>query len=139
MYLNAADQRFHFVSWAAAESSFDDGLTCCGHHNNHGGVNNCARRQNGQNNKPEPQEDVDFLVENVQSEDAKRIVLLYTPRRSVFVKNTLGDAWKDLNHGIASILLVHVGETQHVRAIGQKCSAQEFVDEENVGNNIGQI
>lgn len=138
-YLNAADQCFHFIGRAAAESPFDDGLTCCRHHDHHGRVNYGARWQNGQNNEPEPQKDVDLLIEDVQGEHTERIVLLYAAWRSVFVENTFGDAWKEFDHRIASILLIHVGEAPHIRAVCHECSAQEFIDEDNVCDDIGQV
>lgn len=66
-------------------------------------------------------------------------MLLYAARRSVFVENAFGDAWEYLDHGIASVLLVHVRETQHIGAVGHERSAQEFVHKENVRNDIDQI
>lgn len=55
------------------------------------------------------------------------------------MENAFGDARKDFYHGIASILLIHVGETQHIRAVGHECTAQEFINKENVRNHIDQI
>ena len=42
-----------------------------------------------QNDKPEPEENVNLLVENVHSQDAKGVKALDCTRPSVFVKDTL--------------------------------------------------
>ena len=41
-------------------------------------------------NKPEPEEDVDFLVDNVQRQHAQRVELLHCSRGTKLVELTLG-------------------------------------------------
>lgn len=66
-------------------------------------------------------------------------MLLDAARRSVLVEDAFGDAWKHFDHGIGTILLVHVRETEHICAVGQECAAQKFVHENDVGNDIDKV
>ena len=50
-------------------------------------------RHDCQTDEPEPEEDVDLLVEDVQGEDAETVVGLHCTGRSVFVEGAFGHLW----------------------------------------------
>ena len=55
---------------------------------------------------PEPNKDVDFLVENVEWQNAKRVVFLDVARGSEFVKSAFCHPGKHKHHRVYSILLI---------------------------------
>ena len=54
--------------------------------------------------KPEPKEDIDFLIEDVDWQDTLGIMALYAPTWSIFMKSALSDPWEDPGHGVCSVL-----------------------------------
>ena len=72
---------------------------------NHGPVNADQSGQTHEEDQPEPEEDVDFFIDNVKRQDAHRIVLLYLSGCSKFVEGALCHAWEDVDHGINAVLL----------------------------------
>lgn len=70
--------------------------------------------------KPEPDENVDLLVDNVQRENAQRVVLLDVAWRPEFVEGALGHSGEDVNHRIDSILLILIGKWHNFNAISEK-------------------
>jgi hypothetical protein len=53
-------------------------------------VNNDNRGEAGEAEHPEPEEDVDLLVEDVEGEDAEGVMLLQLTRRPKFMESALG-------------------------------------------------
>ena len=90
--------------------------------------------QHGEHYKPKPKEDVDLLVENIQSQNAKCVQLLNRTGSTKFVEGTLGDAWKYFNHRIASLFLIHIAEFYHFGTVLEKSSAEKRIDEEYITN-----
>lgn len=74
-----------------------------------GSVDHQADQQYRQDGVPEPDENVRFLVHDVQRQDAQGVVLLYGSRCTILVENAFGDAWKNVDHRINAFLLRHVG------------------------------
>ena len=60
--------------------------------------------------QPEPDEDVDLLVDNVERQDAQGVVLLNVARRAKLVEGALCHAREDVNHGVNPVLLITVCE-----------------------------
>merc|ERR1719461_952440 len=65
----------------------------------------------GKEDEPEPEEDVDLLVDDVEREDTETVFCLHRSRRTEFIECTLCDLeilfspfWKDGSHGIISVL-----------------------------------
>lgn len=138
-YTNVTDQRLNLLRCTIPESSLNDRLPRGRHHHNYGRIQHSRAGSNGQQNQPEPQENVDLLVQNVQRQHAQRIVLLDAARRSVLVEYALGDARKNLHHRIGSILLVHVREAQHIGAVRHEGTAQETIDQHDVDEYIDEV
>ena len=47
--------------------------------------------ENGQSHQPEPKEDVDFLVEDVEREDTEAVMGLDSSRDTILVEDALGN------------------------------------------------
>ena len=56
-----------------------------------------------QETEPKPQEDVDFLIDDIDRQNALCIVILYGSGRTIFLEGAFGHTWKDTGHGINSI------------------------------------
>ena len=54
--------------------------------------------EDGEDAEPEPEEDVDLLVDDVDGEDALDVVALDGAAGPVLVEGALGHPWKDLGH-----------------------------------------
>jgi len=96
-------------------------------------------RQDRQNDEPEPEEDVHFLVDDVQRQNAQGVVLLDCAWRSVLHKRTLGHPREHLDHGIVAVLLVHIGEVNDARAELEEGAVEEPIDKENVTHSVDKV
>lgn len=103
-----------------------------GRENNHNPVYQRKKCQNGQNNEPEPQEDVDFLVDHVQGENTHGVVLLQVSGNTVLVERALGHPRKDLDHGVDPVFLVTVNKCYHVEAEHEEGTIEETVHQEHL-------
>jgi len=72
----------------------------------------------GHENEPEPHEDVDLLVEDVQGEDAHCVVLLNFTGRAKLVERALGHAREDVDHRIDPVLLIPLCKADDLYAEG---------------------
>jgi hypothetical protein len=70
-----------------------------------------------------------FLINMCQSGVACFLltVLLNRSGSSILVECTFGYAWKNLNHRIRAVLLIHVRVLDDVRSISEETAAQKFV------------
>lgn len=59
-------------------------------------------------------------------------MLLNRTGSSIFVERALGDSREDFNHRVGAVLLIHVGILNHVEAVREEASAEEFIDHDNV-------
>lgn len=66
-------------------------------------------------------------------------MLLNRPGRSVFVERALGHTWKNGNHRIRSIILIHVRHSQHIRTVRHERSAQETIDHHDIDDHIQKV
>jgi hypothetical protein len=48
------------------------------------------------------------------------------------MEGTFGYARENFNHRIRTVLLVHVGKADDIRAVSEKTSAKEFVNHDDV-------
>lgn len=77
-------------------------------------VDNDQKAKNAEENEPEPKKDVDLLIDNVERQETKSVVLLHLARSSELVERTFGHAWKHVNQGVKTILLVLLGKGDHL-------------------------
>ena len=75
-----------------------------GDQEHHHPVEDGQGREQGQGHEPEPEEDVDLLVDDVQRQDAETIVFGDGARGSVLVEGALGHLGEDHVHGVRPIL-----------------------------------
>lgn len=131
-HLSLPDERVNRSRGAELEAFLDDGLAAVGHQHYGYAVQHSGAGHNRQDDEPEPEEDVDLLVEDVERQYAERVQLLYRSGGTVFVEGALGHAREHLDHRVGTLLLIHVAEREHLRAVCEESSAQEEVDEEYV-------
>jgi len=73
---------------------------------NEDSVNHNQEGQNAKKKKPEPNEDVDFLINYIYWQYTHGIMLLNFPTGTKLVKCTFGHPGENINHWINSIFLV---------------------------------
>lgn len=78
---------------------------------------------------PEPKEDVDFLIENIERQDAQSVVSFDCSWSSVLVESTFRYFWEDRVHRVNSSAKVLLRKRQNSRAVCRKFVAKESVDE----------
>lgn len=93
--------------------------------------------KNGEYQEPEPEEDVDLLVDHVQGQDTDGIMSLYFATHSIFVECALGHPREDVGERVYAILIVgRVQEHDDVQAKTQELAFEEQVHEEYLPNNV---
>ena len=89
-------------------------------------------RQEAQDEEPEPEEDVDLFVDDVERKDAQGVVLLHLARRAELVESALGHPREDVDHRVDALLLVPLGERDHVETERQEGPVKERVHQEHL-------
>ena len=92
-----------------------------------------------QSQKPEKEENVNFLVDNIYGQNAKSILDFNGSRRSIVVKSTLGDFWKNFGHWINSFFNRQFANSQNVSSISEKLAAQKIVHEIQLEHCIDKV
>jgi len=67
---------------------------------NNESVDDDEEAEHSQEGEPEPQEDVDFLVDNVEGQQAQRVVLLHLAGRPELVEGALGHSGEHVDQGV---------------------------------------
>ena len=93
----------------------------------------------GEEDEPEPESDVDLLVDDVQPEDTQSVQLDDRARCSVLVERALGHAREHLHHGVRPVFVLQVDEVDHVGPISHEDSAQEEIDKIHLPDDIDEI
>jgi len=93
----------------------------------------------GKNDEPEPESDIDLLIDDVEGEDAHGIVLLNCTWRSVFVEGAFGYSGKYHHHGISSIVILFIDEVENVSTISHEDTAEEEIDEVHLPDDIDEV
>ncbi len=86
----------------------------------------------GQEDEPEPEKDVDLLVHDIHAQHAERVQPLNGARRPVLVEGALGHPGEDPGHGVHPLLRVHGGELQDLQAVDEELSPEEGVRDKNL-------
>ena len=90
------------------------------------------RREKAEDQEPEPEEDVDLFVDDVERQDAERVVLLHFARRAELAESALGHSREDVDHRVDALLLVALRERDHVEAERQKGAVEERVHQKHL-------
>lgn len=89
-------------------------------------------RQEAQDEEPEPEEDVNLFVDDVERQDAEGVVLLHLARRAELVESALGHPREDVDHRVDPLLLVAFREGDHVKAERQERPVEERVHQKHL-------
>ena len=92
-----------------------------------------------ENDKPEPEEDVDLLVEDVYGKDTLGIMALDVTTGSVLVEGALGDPGEDPGHRVSSALLLHLDKGGRVDPVLGELVAEEAVGEEDLADDVEKV
>lgn len=90
------------------------------------------RREEAEDEEPEPQEDVDLFVDHVERQDAEGVVLLHLAGRAELVESALGHARENVDHRVDALLLVALGERDHVEAEREERPVEERVHQKHL-------
>ena len=83
--------------------------------------------EEAEDEEPEPEEDVDLLVDDVQRQDAEGVVLLHLAGRAELVESALGHAREDVDHRVDPLLLIALRERDHVKAERQESAIEKRI------------
>ena len=92
-----------------------------------------------EDDEPEPEEDIDLLVEDVDGKNTLGIMSLDIPTGSVLVEGALGDPGKYPGHRVRSALLLHLHKGGRVDAVLGELVAEEAVREEDLADDIDEV
>ena len=93
----------------------------------------------GEGDVPEPEEDVDLLVDDVHGQDAEAVLVLDRAGGTVLVEGALGHLGEDGVHGVGAALGLSLGEVDDVHAVGLELVAEEEVDEEDLADHVDEV
>lgn len=103
-----------------------------GTHDNDYPVQNAAEGQYPQNQKPEPQEDVYLLVDDIQRKDAHSVVTFHLAGDSVLVESAFCHSREDVYHWVHAVFLVALHKFQNIYAKHKEFSVEETVHQEHL-------
>lgn len=95
-------------------------------------VDDDEEAEHGQQDEPEPQEDVHLLVDDVERQEAERVVLLHLAGGAELVEGALGHAGEHVDEGVEPVLLVLFGEGDHLQAEGEERPVEEAVHQKHL-------
>ena len=91
-----------------------------------------AAGEDCQDDEPEPQKDVDLLIEDVDGQDAEGVVAFYVPWWAKLVEGAFGHPREDVHHGVDAVLLIAVGEGEHLDAKCYEGAIEKSIEEEGL-------
>ena len=109
--------RLDFAHDRQAGPTFQKHFSESRRHQDNESVNHLHSRYHRQNDEPKPEENVDFLVDDVQRQDTQPIELLHGTRGTEFVESTFGHFGEDASHGIHPFFGRQFSHFQNVRSI----------------------
>jgi len=95
-------------------------------------IQNRKETEHAEEQEPEPEKDVDLLVDDVQGQYADGVVPLDLTAHTVLVESTLGHPRKDVDHRVHSVLLIGLEEFQYVDAKSQEGAVEETVHQKHL-------
>merc|ERR1719284_1651814 len=94
---------------------------------------------NGHGDEPEPEEDVDLLVDDVVGQDAEAILVLHGTGGTILVEGALGDLGEHLVQWIGTFLEWLVADGKNLSSISGKLASQEDVHQVNLNQNVHKV
>jgi len=93
----------------------------------------------GHGDEPEPQEDVDLLVDDVVGQHAEAILVLHRAGGTILVEGALGDLGEHLVQGVGTFLEWLVADGKDLSSISGKLASQEDVHQVNLNQNVHKV
>merc|ERR1719495_1740973 len=93
----------------------------------------------GQGNQPEPEQEVNLLINDIDRKDAETVKLLDSSRWSELVEGAFCHLRKDFGHGINSLALTLFHHTPNLTPICSKFSIKEEIYKIDLSNDIDKI
>ena len=93
----------------------------------------------GEEDQPEPEEDVDLLVHDVDGQDADGVVRLHGAGGAVLEEAALGHPREDDGHGVDALLRVGLQELEDAEAVGGELPAEEGVHEVDAPHHVDEV
>ena len=90
----------------------------------------------GEPDEPEPEEDVDLLVDDVHGQDAEAVHALDGAGGTVLVEGALGHLGEDAVHGVVPRLEGHLGLAEHLGAVLGELPTKEQVHQVDLRNHV---
>lgn len=122
-----------------ARSSPKEDLAESGRKHDDEAVDDLDAGDDAHDDEPEPQEDVNLFVNDVQGQDAQTVELLDRTGRTEFVERALGDFGKDSSHRIFAFLWLQLRHGQHVGAVRREFSAEKEIHEVNLSDDVDKV
>ena len=115
-----------FVPGDSARPCLDHGCPDAGPEEHAQSVEQEHAGDGGEDDEPEPEEDVDFLVDDVEREDTQTIVALHSSRGSELVEAALCHLREDNSERVNSLLLqIHLREFDDFQAVSGEFVAEK--------------
>jgi len=96
-------------------------------------------RNGRDNDKPEPKEDVNLFVDDVERENTKTVVVDDLSGRTIFVERAFRDFGEDFGHWVFSLVRVILCEGQDLAPVGRKFVAKKHVHEEDLADDVDEV
>ena len=93
----------------------------------------------GEGHQPEPEENKDLLIDDVQGEHAQAILFLNSSGRTVLVEGALGHLREDGLHWVSPVLALHVGVLNNVHPVGAEGVTQKEVSEVDLTDGVDEV
>ena len=93
----------------------------------------------GEPDEPEPEEDVDLLVDDVHGQEAEAVLALDGAGGTVLVEGALGQLGEDAVHGVVPLLEGHLRLAEHLRAVLGELPAEEQVHQVDLRNHVRNL
>ena len=102
-------------------------------------INHEPNREKKEYEEPEPDANVNLVIDHVDRQDAEPVKLLDCSGGTKVVEGALGDLWKDPDHGVVAFLIVEHCKGKHLEAVGGELTPQQPVDQVDLDAAVGKV
>jgi len=102
-------------------------------------VDEGEKGDNAQDEQPEPEEHVDFLIDDVHGQDTEGIMGLQGSRRTKFLEGALGHSWEYSSHGVNPVFGILLHHASNLDAIGTELPSKEDIHEVDVAKDVEEV
>ena len=102
-------------------------------------INHEPNREKKEYEEPEPDANVNLVIDHVDRQDAEPVKLLDCSRGTKVVEGALGDLRKDPDHGVVAFLIVEHCKGKHLEAVGGELAPQQPVDQVDLDAAVGKV